>query len=252
MAGKDVALANKESLVIAGELIMKEARKNTCSHHPGRFRTFCHLSMPCRGASIFVEKIISDSLRRPFPREEQRITSKMSPERSALKHPNWKMGEKITIDSASLMNKGLEVIEARWLFNVEPEQIEVVIHPQSVIHSMVQFIDGSMKAQMGLPDMKLPILYAMAYPVRISSDLPRFSFSDYPSLTFEAPDRELFRNLALAYHALERGGNMPCMLNAANEVAVQAFLEDEIRFLGCPQVIEQCMETAILYSRTGT
>jgi 1-deoxy-D-xylulose-5-phosphate reductoisomerase len=152
------------------------------------------------------------------------------------------MGHKITIDSASMMNKGLEVIEARWLFNLNPEQIEVIIHPQSVIHSMVQFIDGSMKAQMGLPDMKLPILYAMTFPNRMKSELPRFCFTDHPALTFEAPDLDLFRNLGLAYEALRQGGTMPCILNAANEVAVGAFLDDRIGFLAMPEVIEYCMQ----------
>jgi 1-deoxy-D-xylulose-5-phosphate reductoisomerase len=153
------------------------------------------------------------------------------------------MGHKITIDSASMMNKGLEVIEARWLFNLLPEQIEVIIHPQSVVHSIVQFIDGSMKAQLGLPDMKLPILYAMTYPQRVKSDFPRFNFLDYPQLTFSAPDTNLFKNLDLAYTALKQGGNMPCILNAANEMAVDAFLNDRIGFLGIPEVIEHCMST---------
>ena len=168
---------------------------------------------------------------------------------AALKHPNWKMGDKITIDSASLMNKGLEVIEARWLFDLKPEQIDVIIHPQSIIHSIVQFIDGSMKAQMGLPDMRMPILYALGFPGRLVSDLPRFSFLDYPQLTFEKPDKELFRNLALAYKALETGGNMPCVLNAANEVAVQAFLNEKLKFLEMTDVIEHCLQTVSFISR---
>jgi len=162
--------------------------------------------------------------------------------KDALNHPNWKMGNKITIDSASLMNKGLEVIEAKWLFSLHPDQISVVIHPQSVIHSMVQFKDGSIKAQMGLPDMKLPILFAMGYPSRIETDFPRFSFAESATLTFEPPDPEIFRNLDLAYTALYKGGNMPCVLNAANEVAVGAFLEDRISFLEMPDIIEKCME----------
>jgi 1-deoxy-D-xylulose-5-phosphate reductoisomerase len=153
------------------------------------------------------------------------------------------MGNKITIDSASLMNKGLEVIEAHWLFDLTPQQIEVIVHPQSVIHSIVQFRDGSMKAQLGIPDMRIPILYALSYPARILSDFPRFSFPDFPELTFEKPDRDLFRNLNLAYEALNRGGNMPCILNGANEIAVQAFLEEKISFLGMSVLIEKCMKS---------
>jgi 1-deoxy-D-xylulose-5-phosphate reductoisomerase len=160
---------------------------------------------------------------------------------AALDHPNWKMGSKITIDSASLMNKGLEVIEARWLFSLRPEQIEVVTHPQSVVHSMVQFIDGSVKAQLGIPDMRIPIHFALAFPQRIVSDFPRISFCDYRTLTFEEPDREIFRNLDLAYVALKLGGNMPCVLNAANEAAVRAFLNNRISFLGMSSVIEHCI-----------
>ena len=160
----------------------------------------------------------------------------------ALKHPNWDMGAKITIDSASLMNKGLEVIEAKWLFGLKSEQIDVVVHPQSIIHSIVQFTDGSMKAQMGLPDMKLPIQYALAYPQRIVSDFPRFDFMDYPSLTFEKADTDTFKNLALAYKAMNKGGNMACVLNAANEVVVDAFLKDKIGFLEMSDVIADCME----------
>jgi 1-deoxy-D-xylulose-5-phosphate reductoisomerase len=162
--------------------------------------------------------------------------------KEALKHPNWCMGAKITIDSASLMNKGLEVIEARWLFGLKAEQIDVIVHPQSIIHSLVQFEDGSMKAQMGLPDMKLPIQYALGYPVRLKSNFPRFSFLNYPQLTFEQPNLEVFRNLSLAFEAMKKGGNMPCIMNAANEVVVAAFLEDKIGFLQMPTVIEKCME----------
>jgi 1-deoxy-D-xylulose-5-phosphate reductoisomerase len=161
----------------------------------------------------------------------------------ALKHPNWDMGAKITIDSASLMNKGLEVIEARWLFQLKPEQIDVIVHPQSIIHSIVQFQDGSMKAQMGLPDMKLPIQYALGYPKRLKSDFPRFNFLNYPALTFEQADRETFRNLDLAYEAMRKGGTMPCILNAANEVAVAAFLKDKIGFLAMSDLLEHCMQT---------
>jgi 1-deoxy-D-xylulose-5-phosphate reductoisomerase len=162
----------------------------------------------------------------------------------ALKHPNWDMGAKITIDSATMMNKGFEVIEAKWLFGLKPEQIDVIIHPQSIIHSIVQFRDGSMKAQMGLPDMKLPIQYALSFPERLDSEFKRFSFLDYPKLTFEQPNTKKFRNLALAFEALNQGGNMPCILNAANEVVVQAFLSDRISFLQMPEIIEKTMGKA--------
>jgi 1-deoxy-D-xylulose-5-phosphate reductoisomerase len=160
----------------------------------------------------------------------------------ALQHPNWQMGAKVTIDSATLMNKGLEMIEARWLFNIKPEQVQVLVHPQSIIHSMVQFEDGSIKAQMGLPDMKLPIQYAFTYPERVKSSFPRFDFFNYPQLTFEKPDTETFTNLALAFKAMEKGGNMPCVLNAANEVVVQAFLEDKIGFLQMSDVIAKALD----------
>jgi 1-deoxy-D-xylulose-5-phosphate reductoisomerase len=162
--------------------------------------------------------------------------------RDALKHPNWSMGDKITIDSATMMNKGLEVIEAKWLFNLEPDQIKVIIHPQSIIHSFVHFTDGSVKAQLGIPDMRMPILYALSYPDRFRSDLPRLEFSKYPSFTFHEPDPEKFRSLKLAYQALEQGGNMPCILNAANEVAVSAFLSGKIGFMQIPEVVEYAME----------
>jgi 1-deoxy-D-xylulose-5-phosphate reductoisomerase len=167
----------------------------------------------------------------------------------ALKHPNWVMGAKVTIDSASLMNKGLEVIEAKWLFGLRPEQIEVVVHPQSIVHSLVQFHDSSIKAQIGLPDMRLPIQYALGYPERLNSDFPRFNFASYPALTFEPPDTETFRNLALAFKAMERGGNMPCVLNAANEIAVAEFLKDRIGFLQMSDVVEQCLATMNFVSK---
>ena len=160
----------------------------------------------------------------------------------ALKHPNWTMGAKVTIDSATLMNKGLEVIEAKWLFGLKKEQVEVVVHPQSIVHSLIQFEDGSIKAQLGLPDMRLPIQFAMSYPTRLKSDFPRFDFANFPALTFEKPDTETFRNLALAFEALARGGNMPCVLNAANEVAVAEFLQDRIGFLEMADVVERCLE----------
>jgi 1-deoxy-D-xylulose-5-phosphate reductoisomerase len=241
-AGKDVALANKETLVIAGDLVMAEARRKNVmilpvdSEHSAIFQC---LAGELQGT---VEKIYLTASGGPFFGKTRDQLAGITKE-AALHHPNWKMGHKVTIDSASMMNKGLEVIEARWLFNLLPEQIDVVIHPQSVIHSIVQFIDGSMKAQLGLPDMKLPILYALTYPHRIKSGLPRFNFADYPQLTFNAPDTGLFRNLSLAYAALRQGGNMPCILNAANEIAVSAFLNDRIAFMGIPEVIEHCMGT---------
>jgi len=240
-AGKDLALANKESLVIAGEMIMAIAKQNRArvipvdSEHSAIFQCLVGESPDS------VEKVFLTASGGPFRGHGKDRLEKVKKE-SALKHPNWKMGHKITIDSATLMNKGLEVIEARWLFNLAPEQIDVVIHPQSIIHSVVRFRDGSMKAQMGLPDMKLPILYALSHPRRLQSELPRFEFAKYPSLTFEEPDREVFRTLGLAYRALEQGGNMPCILNAANEAAVHAFLSDRIGFLDISRVIEHSMQ----------
>ena len=247
-AGKHVALANKETLVIAGDLVMAEARRKNVlilpvdSEHSAIFQC---LAGEQPGS---VEKIYLTASGGPFFGGTRDQLTNITKE-EALQHPNWKMGNKITIDSASMMNKGLEVIEARWLFNLLPEQIEVIIHPQSVIHSMVQFVDGSIKAQMGMPDMKLPILYALTFPRRVSSDFPRFNFANYPRLTFQAPDTELFRNLSLAYEALRQGGNMPCILNAANEIAVSAFLNDRIGFLGIPEVVEHCMKKASFISK---
>ncbi len=240
-AKKNIALANKETLVVAGELITQLAEENDVhilpvdSEHSAIFQCLAgEWSNP-------IEKIYLTASGGPFrgySREQLLNITKAQ----ALKHPNWTMGAKITIDSASLMNKGLEVIEAKWLFNLAPSQIDVIVHPQSIIHSLVQFRDGSMKAQMGLPDMKLPIQYALAYPQRIDSDFPRFNFMDYPNLTFEKADTETFSNLALAYEAMNRAGNMPCILNAANEVAVKAFLNDQISFLGMPEMINTCMQ----------
>ncbi len=249
-AGKNIALANKETLVIAGDLVMAGARQKNVmilpvdSEHSAIFQCLIG-EMPGN-----VEKIYLTASGGPFRGKSRNDLLDIKRE-DALHHPNWTMGHKVTIDSASMMNKGLEVIEARWLFDLKPEQIDVVIHPQSVIHSMVQFVDGSVKAQIGLPDMKLPILYAMSFPGRIKSDLPRISFTDYPSLTFEPPDRELFRNLALAYIALQEGGNMPCILNAANEAAVKAFLDGRIGFLNLPEVVEFCMNTSSFVSKPG-
>ncbi len=241
-AGKNVALANKEALVIAGDLVMSEAKAKGIlvlpvdSEHSAIFQC---LAGEAPGSA---EKIYLTASGGPF-RGKQRENLMHVTREEALKHPNWKMGDKITIDSASMMNKGLEVIEARWLFDLKPSQIDVIIHPQSIVHSFVQFVDGSIKAQIGLPDMKLPILYALSYPQRVLSDLPRFDFRNYPQLTFEQPDKEVFRNLSLAYEALHQGGNMPCVLNAANETAVEAFLKEQIGFLQLSLVIEHCLKT---------
>ena len=237
---KALALANKETLVVAGELITRLAAENGItivpvdSEHSALFQCLAgeHQNPP--------EKIILTASGGPF-RGKTRNELEHVGRKEALNHPNWCMGDKVTIDSATLMNKGLEVIEARWLFNVSPEQIDVIIHPQSIIHSMVQFEDGSIKAQMGLPDMRLPIQYALGYPVRIKSSFPRFSFADYPQLTFEKPDLTLFRNLQLAFDALDKGGNMPCIMNAANEIVVDAFLKEKVGFLQIPGLIEKTM-----------
>ena len=239
-AGKNIALANKETLVVAGELVTQLAREKGVDIYP----------VDSEHSAIFqclagewhnpIEKIILTASGGPFRGKDREFLRTVT-KAQALKHPNWEMGAKITIDSATLMNKGLEVIEAKWLFNLAASQIEVVVHPQSIIHSLVQFQDGSLKAQMGLPDMKLPIQYALGYPQRLPSSAPRFDFTKYPSLTFEQPDKETFVNLQLAYDALAKGGNMPCIVNAANEVAVAAFLREEI---GLPEIsdwIIRCM-----------
>jgi len=238
--GKQIALANKETLVIAGDLITNLAKGKGVNIYPVDSEHSAIFQCLVGDFDNKIEKIILTASGGPF-RGKKRIDLKNVNAALALKHPNWDMGAKITIDSATLMNKGLEVIEAKWLFGLKREQIEVVVHPQSIIHSMVQFEDGSIKAQMGLPDMRLPIQYALSYPARLKSDFPRFSFVDYPSLTFEKPDLETFKNLGLAYRALEVGGNLPCVLNAANEVSVEAFLKDQLGFLEISDVIEQCM-----------
>lgn len=241
-AGKQIALANKETLVVAGDLVTSLAKEKGVNLYP----------VDSEHAAIFqclagefhnpIEKIYLTASGGPFRGKDAAFLKNIKKEQ-ALKHPNWEMGAKITIDSASLMNKGLEVIEAKWLFNLKPEQIDVIVHPQSIIHSMVQFTDGSIKAQMGLPDMKLPIQYALTYPNRISSDFPRFNFFNYPQFTFEQADTKTFRNLALAFEALHKGGNSPCVLNAANEIAVAAFLKDQIGFLEMSDVVEKCLQT---------
>ncbi|MFT7247567.1 MAG: 1-deoxy-D-xylulose-5-phosphate reductoisomerase [Psychromonas sp.] len=239
-AKKHIALANKETLVVAGEIITQLALENRVeilpvdSEHSAIFQCLVGENLNP------IEKIILTASGGPFRGKDRAFLENVKKEQ-ALKHPNWEMGAKITIDSASLMNKGLEVIEAKWLFDLKAEQIDVIVHPQSIIHSMVQFEDGSIKAQMGLPDMKLPIQYALGFPQRIVSDFPRFDFVNYPNLTFEKPDIETFKNLGLAFEALDRGGNMPCIVNAANEIAVDAFLKDKVGFLQMSDLIETCM-----------
>ncbi|GAA4446657.1 1-deoxy-D-xylulose-5-phosphate reductoisomerase [Nibrella saemangeumensis] len=249
-AGKHIALANKETLVVAGEIITRLAQEKGVNIYP----------VDSEHSAIFqclvgefhnpIEKIILTASGGPFRGKTREFLQTVTREQ-ALKHPNWSMGAKVTIDSATLMNKGLEVIEAKWLFALEPAQIDVVVHPQSIIHSMVQFEDGSIKAQMGLPDMRLPIQFALGYPNRLKSDFPRFNFIDYPKLTFEQPDLQTFRNLQLAYDALAKGGNMPCIINAANEIAVDAFLHDTLGFLEISDIIEECMLKIDYIGRPG-
>lgn len=240
-AGKDIGLANKETLVVAGDLITSLAREYGVKIIPVDSEHSAIFQCLTGEAPDSVEKIYLTASGGPFRGKDRAFLAGVT-KAQALKHPNWVMGPKITIDSASLMNKGLEVIEAKWLFGLEADQIEVIVHPQSIVHSLVQFNDGSIKAQMGLPDMKLPIHYALAYPERISSDFKRFSFMDYPELTFSQADSGTFRNLELAYSALRKGGNMACIVNAANEIVVNAFLNDQIGFLQMSEVIEACME----------
>jgi len=240
-ASKTIALANKETLVVAGELITKLASEKGVNIYPVDSEHSAIFQCMVGEFHNRIEKIILTASGGPF-RGKKKDDLKAVTKQQALKHPNWNMGAKVTIDSASLMNKGLEVIEARWLFGLKPEQVEVIVHPQSIIHSLVQFEDGSIKAQLGLPDMRLPIQFAMGYPDRLKSDFPRFDFMNYPALTFEKPDTETFRNLALAFDALHRGGNMPCVLNAANEVAVAEFLKDRIGFLEMSEIVERCLE----------
>ena len=240
-AGKNIALANKETLVIAGDIITKAASEKGVNIYPVDSEHSAIFQCLTGEFHNKIEKIYLTASGGPFRGKTKKELEHISVTQ-ALKHPNWTMGAKVTIDSASLMNKGLEVIEAKWLFNLLPEQIEVVIHPQSIIHSMVQFQDGSIKAQLGIPDMKLPIQYAFTYPQRAQNSFKRFSVEDYSLLSFEKPDLSTFKNLALAYQALKKGGNMPCILNAANEIAVERFLKGEIGFNQMPDLIEQCME----------
>ena len=245
--GKQIALSNKETLVVAGELVTKNAREMGVNIYPVDSEHSAIFQCLAGEFHNKIEKIYLTASGGPFRNKNREFLEKVT-KNDALKHPNWNMGNKVTIDSATLMNKGLEVIEAKWLFNLRQDQIEVVVHPQSIIHSLVQFEDGSMKAQMGLPDMKLPIQYALFYPTRIKSDFPRFSFLDYPQLTFEKADTSIFRNLLLAYEAMRIGGNMPCILNAANEIVVDAFLKERISFLKMPDVIEKCMNLCAFIS----
>jgi 1-deoxy-D-xylulose-5-phosphate reductoisomerase len=239
-AGKQIALANKETLVVAGELITALAKQHGVNIYP----------VDSEHSAIFqclvgefhnpIEKIILTASGGPFRGKDRAFLASVTREQ-ALKHPNWEMGAKITIDSASLMNKGLEVIEAKWLFGLKTEQIDVVVHPQSIVHSLVQFEDGSLKAQLGLPDMRIPIQFALSYPDRLKSNFERFNFANYPQLTFEQPDKQTFRNLQLAFDALATGGNAPCVLNAANEVAVEAFLNRQVGFLEMSDLIEETL-----------
>jgi len=241
-AGKKIALANKETLVVAGEIISKLVRETGSHIIPVDSEHSAILQCLTGESDNDIEKITLTASGGPFLNWSSEMLNNVIPA-EALRHPNWDMGSKVTIDSASLMNKGLEVIEARWLFDLAPEQISVIIHPQSVIHSFVHFTDGSVKAQLGVPDMRIPILYALTYPNRLRSDLPRLDFKDYQTLTFTEPDLEKFQNLSLAFHALREGGNMCCILNAANEMAVHAFLSEKIGFLQMPDVVRHTMES---------
>ncbi len=241
--GKGVGLANKETLVVAGDIVMRKALENRAPIIPVDSEHSAIFQCLVGEGRNKIEKIILTASGGPFIGRKPNFLVNVKRDH-ALKHPNWEMGAKISIDSATLMNKGLEMIEAKWLFNLNPSQIQVVVHQQSVIHSMIQFEDGSIKCQMGIPDMKLPIQYAMAFPKRIKNDFPRLDFKKYPSLTFEEPDVKTFRNLALATDALFKGGNMPCILNAANEIAVWAFLHNRIGFLDMTAVVEKTMQKA--------
>jgi 1-deoxy-D-xylulose-5-phosphate reductoisomerase len=240
-AGKNIALANKETLVVAGELVTQRAKAKGVNIYPVDSEHSAIFQCLTGEFQNPIEKIILTASGGPFRGMNREDLLKVT-KAQALKHPNWDMGAKITIDSASMMNKGLEVIEAKWLFGLKPEQIEVIVHPQSIIHSLVQFQDGSMKAQLGLPDMKLPIQYAMAYPDRLPNTFERFNFMDYPNLSFEQPDLETFRNLQLAYNAMNMGGNAACILNAANEIVVDAFLKEKVGFLQMSDIIEDTLQ----------
>ncbi|WP_312333549.1 1-deoxy-D-xylulose-5-phosphate reductoisomerase [Sphingobacterium sp.] len=238
---KDIALANKETLVVAGELIMALVKEYDVRMLPVDSEHSAIFQCLAGEEHNPIEKIYVTASGGPFRGKKRADLLKVT-KAEALKHPNWSMGAKITIDSASLMNKGLEVIEAKWLFNLSINQVDVIVHPQSIVHSLVQFQDGSMKAQMGVPDMKLPIQYALTYPARFENSFERFNFMDYPTLSFEKADMETFRNLALAYESLRAGGNRSCVLNAANEVVVEAFLKDQVGFLQMSDIIEQTLD----------
>ena len=249
-SGKDIALANKETLVVAGELVTKLAMEHNSNILPVDSEHSAIFQCIVGEYQNPIEKLILTASGGPFRGRKREELLQITKEQ-ALKHPNWDMGAKITIDSATLMNKGLEVIEAKWLFGTDLDQIAVVVHPQSIIHSMVQFEDGSIKAQLGLPDMRLPIQYALTFPDRFKADYPRFDFAQYPQLTFEKPDTETFRNLQLAYDALGKGGNHPCILNAANEIAVSEFLKDKIGFLEISDVIADCLVKVSFVKQPG-
>ncbi len=239
-AGKTIALANKETLVVAGELICELATKHKSPILPVDSEHSAIFQCLAGEGDNQIEKILLTASGGPF-RTSSMEQLQHATAAQALQHPNWNMGAKITIDSATMMNKGFEMIEAKWLFDVEPQDIEVLIHPQSIIHSMVQFADSSIKAQLGMPDMRLPIQHAFTYPTRLPADFPRVDFMQFSQLTFEKPDMEKFRNLAYAYKAIEQGGNMPCILNAANEIVVEAFLQGKVGFLQMSDIIEQAM-----------
>ena len=249
-AGKSVALANKETLVVAGELVTKLSLEKRAPIIPVDSEHSAIFQCLVGEHNNQIEKIYLTASGGPFRGLTAGELNDVSPAQ-ALKHPNWDMGAKITIDSASMMNKGLEAIEAKWLFDLDPKQIDIIVHPQSIIHSIVQFQDGSMKAQMGLPDMRLPIQYAMGFPHRLSSPEDRFNFLDYPELSFEKPDLLKFPNLRIAYEVMEKGGNLPCVMNAANEIAVEAFLQDKIKFTEMTGVIEKTLEKSTFLPHAG-
>jgi len=237
-AKKNIALANKETLVVAGEIISNSVKENNVNLYPVDSEHSAIFQCLAGEFRNEIEKIYLTASGGPFRTKSLQELKNVTLQQ-ALKHPNWEMGAKITIDSASMMNKGLEAIEAKWLFDLKPEQIDIIVHPQSIIHSIVQFTDGSMKAQMGLPDMKLPIQYALTYPDRIKNDFKRFNFLDYPELTFEKPDFVKFKNIKIAFDAMNKGGNTACVMNAANEIAVDGFLKEKIKFLEIPEIIEK-------------
>lgn len=243
-ANKTIALANKETLVVAGEHIMERARQKQVAILPVDSEHSAIFQCLNGERHLTPSKIILTASGGPFRGRDIDFLKRVTPT-DALKHPNWNMGAKVTIDSASLMNKGLESIEAKWLFDVKPEDIEIVVHPQSIVHSLVEFEDGSVKAQLGMPDMRLPIQYALTFPIRTESPVKRLNLADYPQLTFEKPNREVFRNLSIAFEAMEKGGNMPCIMNGANEIAVANFLKGKIAFLQMSEIIEETMNRCL-------